>query len=124
MDLTKTPGQLATEAAEAIRALNHRTLGLKPEGYDAPPSVGEAAYAIRTLIERLPQALQQMDTALLRFDEEAAIRMADGTDPTIAVAECGAAIMQAKPLLAQLLSELSTLSSRTSHMGGHWPDED
>ncbi|MGW7469542.1 hypothetical protein ACWGJT_33965 [Streptomyces xantholiticus] len=124
MDLTKTPGQLATEAAEAIRALNHRTLGLDSEGYDAPPSVGEAAYAIRTLIERLPQALDQMDNALQNFAAQRAIRMDDGTDPTYATAECAAAIAAAKPLLDQLLSEVSIVSARTSHMGGHWPDED
>jgi hypothetical protein len=125
MDLTKTPGQLAGDAAEAIRALNHRTLDRK--GYSAPPAVGEAAYAIRTLIERLPQSLDQMATALTWFGAEDAIRMDDGTDPHQAVAECAAAIAVGRQHLAQLLDELAVVSSRTSHMGGQWDsaeDED
>ena len=123
MDLTKTPGQLATEAAEAIRALNHRTIDAK--AYDAPPSVGEAAYGLRTLTERLPQSLQQMESELLRFDAEDSIRMDDGTDPAYAVAECAAALAAARQHLDHLLGELAIVSARTSHMGGHWPaDED
>ena len=122
MDLTKTPGQLATEAAEAIRALNHRTIDA--ESYDTPPSVGGAAYGLRTLTERLPQSLDQMEAALLRFEAEDGIRMDDGTDPTYAVAECAAALAVARQHLGQLLGELSIVSARTSHMGGHWPDED
>ncbi|WP_329156461.1 hypothetical protein OIU91_43215 (plasmid) [Streptomyces sp. NBC_01456] len=121
MDLSKTPGQLANEAADAIRALNHKTLN---DSYEHPPAVGETAYALRTLIERMPQALEQMERALLDFGSTNAIRMDDGTEPTAAAAECVAAIAVAQPLLKQLQAELAIVSARTSHMGGHWPEDD
>ncbi|MEU5547645.1 hypothetical protein AB0G85_35695 [Streptomyces sioyaensis] len=72
MDLSKTPGRLATEAADAIRALNYKTLN---DSYEDPPAAGEAAYALKPLVERMPQALQQLDAALLRFDANDAIRI-------------------------------------------------
>ncbi|MCX4547254.1 hypothetical protein [Streptomyces sp. NBC_01565] len=123
MDLTKTPGQLATEAADAIRALNHRTLD--KGSYDNPAEAGAAAYALRTLVERLPQSLTQLGTALTAFDDDTAIRTDDGSDATYSVAECLAAIEAAHEHLGQLLGELAIVSARTSHMGGHWSaDED
>ncbi|MCQ1582603.1 hypothetical protein [Streptomyces parvus] len=122
MDLSKTPGQLATEAAEAIRALNHRTIDA--ESYETPPSVGEAAYGLRTLIERLPQSLEQMESELLRFGSTDFVRMDDGSDPTYAVAECVSALAAARPLLAQLLAEIRIVSARTSHMGANWPADE
>ena len=70
MDLTKTPPALATEAAEAIRALNHLTIGLDHKGYENPAEAGATAYALRTLAERLPQTLDQLSTALVRFANE------------------------------------------------------
>ncbi|MFD5428504.1 hypothetical protein [Streptomyces sp. NPDC127084] len=122
MDLSKTPAELATEAAEALRALNHRTLDSK--AYTAPPAVGDTAHGIRTLIERLPQTLDQMNAALLRLDVEKAIRMDDGTDPEVAVAVCEAALRRAQLLTDDLLKELSIVSARTSHMGGQWDAAD
>jgi uncharacterized membrane protein YdfJ with MMPL/SSD domain len=121
MDLSKTPGQLATEAADAIRALNHKTLN---DSYETPPAVGEVAYALRTLVERLPQALNQMTAGLVGLDDESAIRMDDGTDHVYAVAECVAANQAAQSLLEQLQAELAIVSARTSHMGSHWPDDE
>lgn len=125
MDLTKTPAALATDAAEAIRGLNHLTIGLDHKGYENVADAGAAAYALRTLVERLPQSLDQLGTALQGFAADEAIRMDDGTDPAQAVAECTAALAVARPILGQLLAQLATVSARTSHMGGHWPaDED
>lgn len=124
MDLTKTPPALATEAAEAIRALNHLTIGLDHKGYEHPAEAGATAYALRTLAERLPQTLDQLSTALVRFANEDAIRMDDGTDPIQAVAECTGRLAVARPILGQLIAELATVSARTSHMGGHWPADD
>ncbi|WP_030390470.1 hypothetical protein [Streptomyces sp. NRRL S-241] len=118
----KTPGELATEAAEAIRALNHRTLD--KASYENPAEVGAAAYALRMLVERLPQTLDQLRTGLLWFGAENTIRMDDGTDPRDAVAECSASLLVARQHLQGLLDELALVSARTSHMGGHWPDHE
>ncbi|MEU3137586.1 hypothetical protein ABZ691_33075 [Streptomyces sp. NPDC006854] len=122
MDLSKTPDQLASDAAESIRALNHRTID--PESYDTPPTLGNTAYNLRTLVERLPQALDQMESELLRFGSTDFVRMDDGTDPTYAVAECVSALAAARPLLDQLLAEMRIVSARTSHMGANWPADE
>ncbi|MEU7154715.1 hypothetical protein AB0B15_42955 [Streptomyces sp. NPDC045456] len=123
MNLTdKAPAQLANDAAELIRALNHKTFD--KGAYETPPAAGEAAYGLKTLVERLPQALGQLETGLLELGSVGAIRMTDGTDPTRAVAECVSALAAARPLLSQLLDELAIVSARTSNMGAHWPDEE
>lgn len=124
MDLTKTPTQLASEAAEAVRALNHRTLD--PKSFDQPGDASDVADAVRTLTERLPQLLTQLGAGLARFDETQAIRMDDGSDPVTAVAECKAALDTARAQLIAVTSTLGIVTARASHMGGHWDaaDED
>ncbi|MFI1532791.1 hypothetical protein [Streptomyces griseus] len=122
MDLSKTPDQLARDAAESIRALNHRTIN--PESYDTPPTLGNTAYSLHALFERLPQSLEQMEDELLRFGSTGFVRMDDGSDPTYAVAECVAALAAARPLLDQLLAEIRIVSARTSHMGANWPADE
>ncbi|WP_331717668.1 hypothetical protein OG264_39575 (plasmid) [Streptomyces xanthophaeus] len=118
----KTPGELATEAAEAIRALNHRTLD--KASYENPAEAGAAAYALRMLVERLPQTLDQLRTGLLWFGAENTIRMDDETDLRDAVAECSASLLVARQHLRGLLDELALVSARSSHMGGQWPEHE
>lgn len=64
VDLDRTPAQIANTAAEEIRALNHRTLGLNTKAYDNAPEVSGVVTALATLVERIPQALQQAEEGL------------------------------------------------------------
>lgn len=126
MDLTRTPEQLARDAAEAIRALNHRTIDSFTDSdvYAVPPTVGETALQLKTLLERLPQSLDQMSSGLSYLAAAGKIRMDDGTDPVTATAECVTAVNVANQHLNEALVELRLIASRTSHMGANWPDED
>lgn len=71
MDLTRTPAQLADDAAEAVRSLNHRTLSPRPSDDWTYPShaysvVGNLAQMAMTL----PQALDQIGAFIEVMDTE------------------------------------------------------
>ncbi|MFB7747660.1 hypothetical protein [Streptomyces sp. NPDC056132] len=122
MDLDKPPAALAADAAEAVRALNHRTLD--PASFENPADAGDVALHLKSLIDRLPQALNQLGAGLYRFDADQRIRMDDGTDPCDTVADCLAALNVARANLTAVASALGVVSARTSHMGGFFNDDD
>jgi len=59
----KTPTQLADDAAEAIRALNHVTMSPR-DGWKFPADAYSVIGNLRELAQRLPQLLQQTEVFL------------------------------------------------------------
>jgi predicted TPR repeat methyltransferase len=60
------PAQWAEQAAEAVRRLNHATITIAAEGYRVPGDVDATLANLQVLVERLPQALEQMTRWLER----------------------------------------------------------
>ena len=84
-----TPGALADAAAEAIRALNHATIG--GGGLVHPADAYDVLGALATLAARLPQALGQVQDFLDDATEHGRIAVVDGEhagDPIAAVTTC------------------------------------
>ncbi|MFD4996958.1 hypothetical protein [Streptomyces buecherae] len=115
MPKTKTPAQLAGTAAEAIRALNHVTLNSKALPY--PPHVSETVQALVAMVDRLPQALQQISGAVRRHAEHGLIRMDDGTDPAKAAGEVSSYLADAIDDVDKLSVSLHVAASVLFHMG-------
>lgn len=129
MDLNRTPATIATDAAESIRALNHRTLA--PKSYVQPGDVSDTAGAIATLLERLPQAIDQMEAAMLDFQDTNAIRLdtkpADETsqqDVFNEVFAVTAALTEVRRLIRSAHSEMKQATGPLSHMGGLLEDDE
>ncbi|MEU1908402.1 hypothetical protein [Streptomyces hygroscopicus] len=117
MDLDRTPATIAHEIAEQTRALNHRTLD--PAVYGEPGDVSEVVYALRTVVERMPQALNQASAGLRRLAEAGGIRMDDGTNPGVAAERALSALRDATGALWTVQEALVEASGPLSHMGGH-----
>jgi len=129
MDLNRTPAEIASSAAEEIRALNHRTI--KSDAYLTPPDLAYTAGHITALVQRLSQALQQMEAGIRTLDEGNKIRLADrhptevsqndiaAAVSTVAfgLSEARRAIGSAEPYLREAMQVLNSL-------GGPWPEDD
>jgi len=63
----RTPAEWADQAAEAVRALNHATIQVDDaRGYRFPADADQTLANLQVLIDRLPQALQQLGAWLER----------------------------------------------------------
>jgi len=103
VDLDRTPPAIANAAAEELRALNHPTL-----------------------IERMPQALQQAEAGLETLYDRNEIRLAAADSSQKALAEAVSTVTvsleYARNGLASVLRDLKSAAGPLSNMGGHWPD--
>lgn len=122
MDLNRSPQTIGFAVAEEVRALNHRSLD--PKAFAQPGDVSDTALALNALVERLPQSLAQLATALRGMEERREIRMDDGTDPGERVSEVLRALLNAQEGLAVVRGALSAATGPLSHMGGHFTDDD
>jgi hypothetical protein len=98
-----TPAGLADQAAEAVRALNHATIG--GTGLVHPADAYDVLGALALLAARLPQALGQVQNFLDDATEAGRVSIVDGEhagDPVAAVTTCAhhldAAILAARRL--------------------------
>lgn len=129
MDLTRTPSAIASEAAEQIRQLNHRTLD--PKAFTQPGDVSDVANALAVLVQRLPQAIQQLEAGLDALYERDAIRL-DDMDPRAVSANelCSrvsgvlSAFRDSRDDLERVHADLSRATGPLSHMGGLWEDDE
>lgn len=109
----KTPGQLASDAAEAIRGLNHATLSLGHLDWEYPSN----AYSVLGGLERtsgyLPQALTQVRSLLsgLFFDGHVGSTTGNAEKD---VAEAIAALDDARVAAATLNAALQRAHNATS----------
>lgn len=85
MDLTRTPSEIASAAAEEVRALNHRTLDSNAFTY--PSDVYSTVGGVDRLLAGLPQALEQLRAHLARMAATGNVKADDGdTDGRLAAA--------------------------------------
>ena len=118
---TPPPSQLAENAAEAVRALNHATL--EPAAYPYPSEVDATVQALITLAGRLPQAIVQSDAALAALDTAGRLRLDAMTDsPSLEhhLAAVHQATDHAQRAAEDLTAALKRLGSLTSHLA--WDD--
>lgn len=85
---------VAQDAAEAIRTLNHLTMG---SGLRSPADVYTVLGALSTLAERLPQTFRQLTVVLERQLQDGVITIDGGTpftgDPVGAIATLASALV-------------------------------
>lgn len=117
------PVEVVREGAEAMRAYNHLTI--EKGGFESAPRVSAAVQALVTMVQRMPQGLEQTRWAVGRFAAGGQIRMDDGSEPAEAAEQVekilGAAEKQAQALAATLEQAAGVLF----HMGApHTADED
>ncbi|MFI5809186.1 hypothetical protein [Streptomyces sp. NPDC051561] len=105
----------ARNAADAIQQLNHRTFGR--EALPNPPQVSEVTQFLSKLADRLPQALDQLSTAVRRHLAEDLIRMDDGTDAGPAADDVLHHLGQAGLHARTLSDSLHKAASPLFHMG-------
>ncbi|MET9618886.1 hypothetical protein [Kitasatospora indigofera] len=87
----------AREAAEAVRQFNHDSLNAKAM---TAPEISSAVRAIADLVDRLPQALDQLARHLERQQAQGQVRMEDGRDAAAPVDQVVTALRHAAGLAA------------------------
>ncbi|PVC80645.1 hypothetical protein DBP19_36520 [Streptomyces sp. CS090A] len=131
MDLTRDPHYSIRDAADSVREYNHRTIDGPEPFYGehqlinyAPPATGEAVGALYALFERLPQAVDQTAAAVRHVEEQQAIRMANGDEPSEAVSRLLRDLIDAKQSILLAQTHLRSAVQVSSNMAGHWLDDD
>ncbi|MFD7995476.1 hypothetical protein [Streptomyces mexicanus] len=129
MDLNRTPAQISRAMAEEARALNHRTL--KADAFDNAPSVADTADGIAAVIQRLPQAIQQLEAGLQALADDNQIRLADRHPREVSAKDVHDAVFdvlwnlkEAREGLGRLNEHVRAATRRLSNMGGPWPEQD
>jgi hypothetical protein len=107
--------QHADSAAEAIRALNHTTLG---RGYESPGDVDAVLGSLHTMAYRLPQSLDQVITWLETARASGGIGHDHGINPTPAVHEAIGGLVQAAIYARKLAAALEEAHTCTAHLTG------
>ncbi|MEU3148430.1 hypothetical protein [Streptomyces sp. NPDC006999] len=108
----KTPAQLADDAAEAIRALNHATLSPR-DGWEYPADAYSVVGNLGTLVMRLPQVLEQLTDFVERLHADGHVK-ADGGDTIERVFNLGAAKSDAEDAATKLRSALDEMHAALS----------
>jgi hypothetical protein len=108
----KTPAQLADDAAEAVRALNHATLSPR-DGWEYPADAYSVVGNLGMLVMRLPQVLEQLTEFVERLHQEGHVK-ADGGDTLERVSNLGAAKSDAEDAATKLQSALDEMHAALS----------
>lgn len=129
MDLTRKPSQIASAMGDEARALNHRTL--KTDAFPYPADVSDTATGIAATVQRLPQALQQLEAGLKALDHDNRIRLADRDPREVSQADISAAVstalfglQEARQALSSVEEHLRTATGVLGSLGAPWDDED
>jgi hypothetical protein len=116
--------RVAEESAEAIRTLNHLTLGGDDLRY--PADVYSVLGSLATLAARLPQALQQLTGFLERQLQDGRIQMQQGFahagEPEIAVTDASMEMEEAGQAAEQLRAALDRAQQALSGASYVEPD--
>lgn len=115
------PGEAAAMAAEALRAVNHLTIGAPSSGVPGWESVGDlyrVLCELRVLTDRLPQGLGQLARHLERPAELGAYQTDSGTSesPERLVAAAVLALDAAQHLVAEAGRHLNAAHSAVGHL--------
>jgi len=106
------PAALARSAAEAIRSLNHATLG--GDGIGQPADAYEILGELSLAASRLPQLLGQIGRALAAALAAGRLGCDDGTDPAAAISGAWLFISDARGSAAALSGNLSHAQQQLS----------
>lgn len=90
-----TPRDDAYAAAEAVRQLNHNTLNIKVM---TAPEISSTVRGLLDLVDRLPQAFEQLANHLEKQLADDQVRMEDGRDPEPPVAQAVTGLRRAAAL--------------------------
>jgi hypothetical protein len=107
---------LARSAAEAIRSLNHATLG--GDGLAQPSDAYEVLGELSLAASRLPQLLGQVGTWLATALAAGRLGCDDGTDPAAAVSGAWLFISDARGSAASLAGSLSQAQQQLAAVNG------
>jgi hypothetical protein len=110
------PAGLARAAAEAIRALNHATLG--GDGLEQPADAYDLLSELSLAASRLPQLLGQVGTWLAAALAGGRLGCDDGTDPAAAVSGAWLFISDARASAAALAGNLSLAQQQLAAVNG------
>lgn len=106
---------LAADAAETIRQLNHHTL--HPDALTGPAELDRAVAELATMVWQLPQLLRQLDRWLQTQQHTGRIRTDDPTDPAAAVAHAARHLAHAGHLAHELGRSLDDAHQHLAHLG-------
>lgn len=121
MDLPRTPSQLADDAAEAIRSLNHVTM--HADAYNEPADINSTVSRLEALAYTLPQALNQTARTLQAMSQDPGIRIDSGANSAEKVAEAVQEMLRAQQAFQAAGEALSRANQRLSTMGWHFTPE-
>jgi hypothetical protein len=107
---------LARTAAEAIRSLNHATLG--GDGLEQPADAYAVLGELSLTASRLPQLLGQVGRWLAAALAAGRLGCDDGTDPACAVSGAAIFISDARGSAAALASNLSQAQQQLAPVNG------
>ncbi|MCX4827847.1 MULTISPECIES: hypothetical protein [unclassified Streptomyces] len=118
---TTDPVQLVRDAAESLRAFNHRTFpgGDRP-GLASVPEAYRVLGALTALVERLPQAFEQIDYALNTHHRLGHVSADYGTT-TEHVTAASASLHEAEDYARGLTAALNRAWSATNPLGHTGP---
>lgn len=110
------PAALASAAAEAIRALNHATLG--GDGLGQPADAYQVLGELSLAAARLPQLLGQVGTWLATALARGQLGCDDGTSPAAAVSGAWLFISDARGSAAALARDLGQAQQQLATVNG------
>jgi hypothetical protein len=111
-----SPAALARTAAEAVRTLNHTTLG--GDGLEQPSDAYEVLGELSTAASRIPQLLGQVGTWLAAALAAGQLGCDDGTDPAAAVSGAWLFISDARASAASLARDLEHAQQQLAAING------
>jgi hypothetical protein len=109
---TMTPREVASQAAEAIRALNHLTYGGGELG--SPDEVRDIIASLGLMGQGMPQLCEQLARFLVAQQEDGQVRHGSGADPDLSVTEVMEALNaagQAADMMTAALEEAHTAAT-------------
>jgi hypothetical protein len=110
------PAALARTAAEAVRSLNHATLG--GDGLRQPADAYEVLGELSTAASRIPQLLGQIGRWLAAALAAGQLGCDDGTDPAAAVSGAWIFISGARGSAASLARDLEQAQQQLAAVNG------
>ena len=110
--------EVAATAAEAVRALNHRTLG--PPALTGPAELDRLVAELAVMTDTLPQLLRQLSGWLDTQQHAGRLRSDNHTDPRQLVDRAAADLTRAGHAGRQLSQALDDAHQHTAHLSA-WP---
>jgi len=111
--------ELAGQAAEALRELNHRTCD--PRVFTGPAGVYRLVGELTLVADRFPQLLDQLDRWLYADHKGGRVRADTGDDPGRSVAAAAALLADAGDTAHDLAQVLAAAQQHLAHLGATGP---